>query len=519
MIRAHQSTSTSPWDQEIIGYSRLDSPEEVRAAVTAAREAQSHWAARPLRERVDHILRIRNYLVANVDELAAIIARDNGKTRVDAIATELLPAAMAATYYAANAKAFLADTRIWPSNPLLCNKISTLTHMPYGVVGIISPWNYPFSIPFSEVIMALLAGNAVLLKVATETQQVGRALERCLRAAGLPDHLFTYVNLPGRSAGDTLIEANVDKLFFTGSVQVGATLMAQASPKLIPLCLELGGNDPMLVCDDADLDRAAAGAAWGAFQNAGQTCAGIERIYVHTQVYDTFLLRLERRVAALAVGPDLHHNVDVGAMTTAKQRDLVQAHLDDALAQGARIHAQATAPQDGLFFPPTVLVDVHHAMRVMREETFGPLVAVMRVDTMDEAIALANDSDLGLTASVWSRNRRTAAAIARQLCVGVVTINDHVVSHGLAETPWGGVKRSGIGRTHGAIGFAEMTQVRCLVHDILPGVKKNMWWYPHDASIYQGLRGAMHLLYGSTWRARARGLRDLIRIFPRTFVT
>jgi acyl-CoA reductase-like NAD-dependent aldehyde dehydrogenase len=264
----------NPATGEILGHSALNSIEVVGQASGRARQVQPAWSQRPVRERVRYLNRVRAYIAENADELAEIISRDNGKTRTDALASEVLPAAMAVDYYCRNAVAFLKDRRIRPGNLLMANKVSRIIRVPYGVVGIISPWNYPFSIPFSEVVMALLAGNAVLLKVATETQLVGRAIERCLAAAGLPEGLFAYLNLPGRIAGTALLEAGVDKLFFTGSVAVGQTLMAEAARTLTPVVLELGGNDPMLVCADADPERAAAGAVWAGLQNCGQSCGG-----------------------------------------------------------------------------------------------------------------------------------------------------------------------------------------------------------------------------------------------------
>jgi succinate-semialdehyde dehydrogenase/glutarate-semialdehyde dehydrogenase len=513
-----QTTCINPATGEVIGYSAVDDLPSVKVAVERARAAQPSWGATSVRERAAAIRRIRDHLAANADELAAIISKDNGKTRVDALATEVLPAIMAAEYYASNAGDFLADRTIKPGNLLLANKISKIARVPFGVVAIISPWNYPFAIPFSEVVMGLLAGNAVLLKAATQTQMAGRALERAVAAANLPDGVFTYLNLPGRLAGDAILEAGVDKLFFTGSVPIGKQLMKKAADTLTPLVLELGGNDAMLVCADADLDRAAAGACWAGMQNAGQSCGGVERIYVHRDVYRTFVDKLAARVRALRVGPDRDFDVDMGAMTTQGQLDTVKRHVADALAKGATIYAQSPSPTDGkgTFHPAMVLTNVNHSMLCMRDETFGPIVGVMPVASMDEAIALANDSNLGLTGSVWSRNRKAAEEIARKVRAGVVTINDHLMSHGLSETPWGGFKESGIGRTHGQMGFDEMTQPQCIVHDYMPAVKKNMWWHPHGKAVYDGVRGIIDLLYGKRVQ-RADGLGELVKLFPRTF--
>ncbi|MCK5797822.1 MAG: aldehyde dehydrogenase family protein [Deltaproteobacteria bacterium] len=509
----------SPTTGMQIGTSPTDSVGDVFDAVKRSRAAQAAWAELPVKERARAIFRIRDYIVSNADALADTISQDNGKTRIDAMGTELLPAAMAAHYYAKHAKRFLSDKRLRPGNLLLANKISKITRVPLGVVGVISPWNYPFAIPFSEIVMALLAGNGVILKVATETQLVGRALERCIQAGELPEGLFAHLNVPGRLAGGAFLEAGIDKLFFTGSVPVGKKLMAKAAETLTPVSLELGGNDAMLVCADADLDRAVGGAVWAGLQNCGQSCGGVERIYVHASISDAFMEKLKTRVEALRVGPDVDHRCDLGAMTTTRQMVLVREHVADALDRGAAIFAQTSVPEGdtGNFLPAMVLTNVDHSMRVMREETFGPLLGVMKVATMDEAVSFANDSDLGLTASVWGQDRKSAEVLARQLRAGSVTINDHLMSHGLAETPWGGFKESGIGRTHGALGFDEMTQPQCIVHDYLPGVRRNMWWHPFSARVYEGLRGILDLLYGRGVGQRLEGARQLARLFPRTF--
>ncbi|MBL8717460.1 MAG: aldehyde dehydrogenase family protein [Myxococcales bacterium] len=512
-----ETICTNPATGEVIGTSPLDELGDVKSAVIRGRGAQARWAEVPIAGRVAAVRRIRDHLAANADELAAIISRDNGKTRVDALATEVLPAILSADYYASHAEEFLADRMLKPGSPLLANKISKIVRVPYGVVAIVSPWNYPFAIPFSEVVMGLLAGNAVILKAATQTQLVGRALEKAVLAADLPAGVFTYLNLPGRLAGDAILEAGVDKLFFTGSVPVGKQLMKKAADSLTPLVLELGGNDAMLVCADADLDRASAGACWAGMQNAGQSCGGVERIYVHRAVYQPFLERLGERVRALRVGVDVDFEVDMGAMTTQGQLDLVRRHVADALAKGAKIYAQSGCPAGGgTFHAATVLTEVDHSMEVMRDETFGPVVGVMPVDDMDQAVALANDSNLGLTSSVWSRDRKAAEAIGRRIRAGVVMINDHLMSHGLPETPWGGFKESGIGRTHGQIGFDEMTQPQCVVHDYMPAVKKNMWWHPHGKGVYDGIKGIIDVLSGPIGQ-RAEGLTELVKLFPRSF--
>nr|MBC8491605.1 aldehyde dehydrogenase family protein [Candidatus Neomarinimicrobiota bacterium] len=270
----------NPATGEKIGESNLNTVEELISCIQHSKEVQPGWAAVPIRERISIIRNIRTYIVENASGIAEIISRNNGKVRVDALATEVLPAAMAVSYYMKNAKRFLKPEKLSSGSLLIANKRSKIYRKPFGVIGIISPWNYPFGIPFSEVIMALLAGNAVILKTASETQLVGRILEECINSADLPNGIFHYVNLPGRVTGDVFLENGIDKLFFIGSVAVGKYLMKKASETLTPVVLELGGNDAMIVCRDVDLEKAAAGAVWAGFSNTGQSCASVERIYV-----------------------------------------------------------------------------------------------------------------------------------------------------------------------------------------------------------------------------------------------
>jgi succinate-semialdehyde dehydrogenase/glutarate-semialdehyde dehydrogenase len=513
----------NPVTGEKLAEYRVNTIKELQEAVQKAKIAQPQWAAVPLKQRKKHMMKIRGYIMDHIDEISEIISKDNGKSRVDAMETEVVTSAMAVSFYCNKAAKFLKPRKLPMGNiaTYSMGKRSRIIRSPFGIIGIISPWNYPFSIPFSEVIMALLAGNAVILKTASETQLVGNLLKKCIESAGLPENIFTYINIPGSIAGDAFLEAGIDKLFFTGSVAVGKYLMKKASETLTPLSLELGGNDPMIVCDNADLYRAAYGAIWAGMQNAGQSCGGVERIYVDKKVYNQFLILLKNAVESLRVGPDIDFNVDIGAMTTKRQMETVRMHIDDALQKGATIYAQSKFPTDSKeqFLPCVVLTDVNHEMLVMKDETFGPVVGVMPYNDIDEAIRLANDSYLGLTASVWSKSRTKAQQIGKNIKAGAITINDHLFSHGFAETPWGGFKQSGIGRTHGEIGFAEMTQPQVIVNDIMPFVRKQMFWHPHSKKIYEGLKGSAILLYGKNIFQRIKGCLLLMRTIPRMFRT
>ena len=458
-----------------------------------AKAAQAQWAALSFKQRAVEIQKMKTYIISHVDELAQTVSSSNGKTRVDALATEVLPCSLACDWYAKNAEKVLKEKRVQSGSILFINKRSAIQRKPRGVVGVISPWNYPLSIPFGEIIMGLMAGNAIILKVAAATPSVGEAIGKIIAAGNLPDGLFQQIVGSGGAVSKAFFDNDIDKIFFTGSVPVGKQLMVQAAEKLTPLSLELGGNDPMIVLEDADLERATNGAAWAGYQNGGQSCGGVERVYVHESIFDDFVSLLAAKTKALRHGNGSEgFNVDVGAITTQGQLNTIKQHLEDAVNAGATIVAQSqpVGDQNGFFHPATLLTNVNEEMLTLREETFGPIIPVQKFKTEEEAIQMANASDLALTSSVWTKDNARGRHVASQLESGVTTINDHLYTHGLSEMPWGGWKLSGTGRTHGAEGLLEMTHTKAINWDLLP-VKRNLWWYPFDEAAYKGLKNAI----------------------------
>lgn len=470
---------------------------QIPSVIAKARQVQKQWAKLSFDQRKRYIKKMRAYIVKNADSMVELLCQDTGKARIDALADEVLSCAFACKWYADNAERVLKPRKLKNSIPVMFHKHNVIVRPPLGLVGIISPWNYPLAIPFGEIIMGLMAGNALLVKTSYEvTPHVGSLIEEILRSAQIPEDLVTIVEAPGAEFADALFANNIDKIFFTGSVRVGKELMRKASATLTPLSLELGGKDPMLVLEDADLERATNGAAWGGYQNAGQTCAGIERIYVHEKVYEPFIELLAKKTKALRHGHNGDVNTDIGALTTEQQLKTVQNHVDDAVKNGAKILAQSFPQnaENGRYFPASLLTEVDHSMTIMKEETFGPVLCVMKVRDNEEAIAKANDSQYALTSSVWSRDLNKARQVAERLESGVTTINDHIITHAFSETPWGGWKNSGIGRTHGAIGLEEMTHCKVVNWDSLAS-KRSLFWYPFDQATYNGLKAALQVSF------------------------
>jgi succinate-semialdehyde dehydrogenase/glutarate-semialdehyde dehydrogenase len=325
----------------------------------------------------------------------------------------------------------------------------------------------------------------------------------------------------GGRVSQAFFEQGINKLFFTGSVPTGKTIMAAAAKTLTPVSLELGGKDPMIVLSDADLERAANGAAWAGYQNAGQSCGGVERIYVHESVYQPFVDLLATKTRALRHGADRAFDVDMGAMTTEEQLKTVEKHVNAALAAGARIVAQSRpvrSDEKGYFYPATLMTGVDHSMDLMREETFGPVLPVMKFSTIEEALALANDSTMALTSSIWTRDIGAGRQLAQRLESGVTTINDHLYTHGQSETPWGGWKESGVGRTHSALGLEEMTQAKVVNWDIIPS-KRNLWWFPFDKETYDAMLAALRVNFPQSVGGWMRDVTLLSRVMMKKMFT
>jgi len=498
--RAGARPSVNPATGEAFARASLLDGQQAGEAIAAAQAAFPAWSRTTFRERTRLLDRLRQAIVDEADEVARLIEREQGKPVAEAIAAEIVPSLAALQHLSAHAEDLLRDEPLEPRQILLAHKETRLVYAPIGVVLAIKPWNYPWAQSLPVVASALMAGNTVVLKPAPATTLVGLRLGALAGKAGFPDGVVNVVAVDDAVAASLVEDPRIGKIVFTGSVATGRKVMAAAAKNLTPVVLELGGKDPAIVCRDADLDRAAKGIVWAAFLNTGQTCASVERVYVERPAAETFLAKVVAeargvRVAGTAGGGD------VGPLTLERQRLVVEEHVADAVAKGAHVLLGGRRPEGpGLFYPPTVLVDVNHTMTVMRDETFGPVLPIMIVDSLEQAIRLANDSPYGLTASGWTSSEETARRLQRELQAGVVSINDHVSSYVEPTAPWGGVRWSGIGRIHGLLGLREMVQPKYVSLD--RGRGPELWWYPYDAD-FSGLMGrAVPALYSTSLRRR-----------------
>jgi succinate-semialdehyde dehydrogenase/glutarate-semialdehyde dehydrogenase len=468
---------------------------------------QRGWALVPLVERCRIVGRAVEVMLRRFDELALAVTRENGKTIMESTSADVGALVIAVDWIARFGHRYLSPERVRDPQPFLKHKRHWILYPPLGVVGIISPWNYPLLLPGGEVAEALVAGNGVLLKPSEHTPLCGDLLADIYFEAGVPEGLLRVIHGLGPTGGALCQAGPVRKVFFTGSVATGRKVMEAAAKHGKPVVLELGGNDPAIVCADADLDRAVTGTLWAAMSSAGHTCAAVERVYVDRAIHDAYVGRVVEAARALQPGNPKDPDTQIGPLLNEAHQAKAVAHIDDAVARGATLECGGPMEVPGLagrFLAPAVLTGVDHSMEIMREETFGPVLPVMSFGSEGEAVTLANDSRYGLGASVWTRDRRRGRAIADRIDAGMVWINDHAYSRAAAQTPWGGVKDSGTGVTHSKFGLYEMVDKRLVAED--SGRVPVGWWYPYDEARRRGFAAVIETLYAAGLAGKVRAL-------------
>jgi succinate-semialdehyde dehydrogenase/glutarate-semialdehyde dehydrogenase len=505
--------SFNPATGEEIGRAANVSAQQVQDAVEKSRLAFQTWRETRFKERAEFVMRAREIILNEIDEIARLISDESGKPVVEALSMEIAPVLDLMQYFARNAQKILKPEKINIGQLKFLGRSSKIIYQPLGVVAIISPWNYPFSIPLGEVVMALMAGNTVVLKPSELTPLVGLKIGEIFAEVDLTENVLQVLTGDGKT-GAALVDAAPNKIMFTGSVATGKKIAQEAAKNLTPIVLELGGKDPMIVFKDADLEAASSAAIWGAFCNSGQSCSSVERLYVEEPVAERFTNLVVEKTQNLTQNRGSDSATDVGAMISENQLKTVENHVADFERSGAKIltGGKRNARLNGTFFEPTVISQAENSMRGMREETFGPTLPIAKFTTEQEAIELANDTDFGLTASVWTRDLAKGNRVAEKILAGTITVNEVLYTHGIAQTPWGGFKQSGYGRTHGKLGLMELVAPQH-IHVNRFTVLPNAWWFGYSENGIETFRGfARHFASGSLFKTMKLAPQMLKRI-------
>ena len=494
--------SYNPATGAAVGRVRQASAADVQAAVERGRSAFKAWRTTSFAARKRLVMAAREVILAEMDEIAGLISAESGKPVAEAISMEIAPVLDLMRHFAQNAARMLGPRRISIGLYGLLGRSSKIFYHPLGVIGIIPAWNFPFSIPLGEAAMALMAGNTVVIKPSELTPMVGLKIGEIFEKAGFPDNTVQIICGDGR-AGAALVEASPDKIMFTGSVATGRKISEAAAKNLTPVVLELGGKDPMIVFDDANLELAASAAVWGAFCNSGQSCSSVERLYVQRGAAAKLTSLIIEKTRQLKQGVGGGEDISIGAIISERQLRTVEDHVEKFRAAGAKVEtggkrpalrnndsglAEGKADEQNLFFEPTVITGVTNEMIPMREETFGPTLPIAVFETEEEAVRLANDSEFGLTASVWTRDYAKGRRVAEKIEAGTVCVNEVLYTHGIGQTPWGGFKNSGKGRTHGAEGLMELVQPQH-IHINRFAILPDAWWLPYSPEALKTFRG------------------------------
>jgi acyl-CoA reductase-like NAD-dependent aldehyde dehydrogenase len=509
-IRCYEPATLAP-----LGEVAVVSPEEVVARVAAARKAQKVWAKTPFSERAKVLDLVRDYLLKHADELVDVIVRDSGKTRHNALVGELWPTVEKARWTAANGERYLQSEAV-PAG-VIPHKKARIDYVPVGVMGVIAPWNYPLQNVVGPTLPALMAGNAVVIKasewVAWSSAHFQKIFDAAFKSAGYPTELVQVID--GYAATGVALVGQVDKVVFTGSMLNGKRVLAEAAKTLTPVVLELGGKDPLIVCDDAHLEQAVHSSLTGSFLNCGQNCLASERTLVFERVYDAFAARVSEEASKLRQGDPLGtETVDVGAIVSPMQLQLIEELVNDALASGAKLLAggKRILHEQGQYFQPTVLGDVTPEMRIAREETFGPVMLLIRVRDEAHALEVANGTPYGLGATVMTKDPKRARRMSEQLDVGQVSVNEFALTYMSSELPFGGVRGSGYGRLNGREGLRGCTNTKAVLDDLLP-LHVPAKVFPVSENGVTVAREVIRVLYERSVSGRVNAATQLVKAF------
>lgn len=484
-VKENEIVSYNPATGAEIGRVAETSAESVKTVVENSRRAFQTWRKTSFAERKRFIMKAREVILAEMDEIALLISNESGKPVAEALSMEIAPVLDLMQYFARNTEKLLKPRKINIGLYATLGRASKIVYQPLGVIGIIPAWNYPFSIPLGEAVMSLMAGNTVVIKPSELTPLIGLKIGEIFEKAGLPENVVQIITGAG-AAGAALVASAPDKIMFTGSVATGKRIAEAAAKNLTSVVLELGGKDPMIVFADANLELAAEAAVWGAFCNSGQSCSSVERLYVEESAAKKLTDLIVEKTGKLTQGKGIEETTDIGAMSSERQVKIVADHVESFKKEGAKILTGGKS--NGLFFEPTVISNADNSMRGMQEETFGPTLPIATFKSENEAVKLANDSEFGLTASVWTKDLAKGKRIAEQIEAGTVCVNEVLYTHGIGQTPWGGFKNSGRGRTHGIEGLMELVQPQH-IHINKISIFPNAWWFPYGKNAIETFKG------------------------------